>query len=500
MKGLGMYYTIRTLRRSGHSIPEISDSIQVGQTTIKKYSKMTEEEAREKLLCVKRRSDFDCARDFVIDILQDYPKMKASKLYRKVIEAYPLIKSKRRAFRNYVSELRTKYGQGSTRKYRPILTDKPGYQVQVDIGEYRTIYKDGIDQKIYFLSFVFSFSRQKYFYTQERPFNTGDFIRGHNEAFAYFGGTAEEYIYDQTKLVAIYERYREVWFNSEFEKFAVEIGFTPTVCEGYDPESKGKVERFIRDIKEDFLYGEQFENLDDLRSASLEWLEKVNNTRHSVTGELPSVLFAEEKKMIKPYNPEGEPVRRLADKTGLLSYKGNKYSVPEIYQQKYVFIREAEGRYILALDLDTKEEVARHKLSDLKGQRIINANHYRNYEDTAAELKAKCLEELKQCPGSDMMIEKLIKDNPKIVRDQLRGLSHIYRHNQDQDWQRIIDFSLCLNNLKISVISDLIERNKKQKQIEEAKSNLTNLRLIHAKPHTSVLDRPLSKYNEVVKC
>jgi transposase len=500
MKGVEVYYSIKVLRKRKLSIREISEKINVCTSTVNKYLKMTEEEAIEKLSGVKRRSDFDYARDYIIGMLKAYPKLKSSKLYIKVKAEYPIIKSKDRSFRDYISGLRKKYGKGSSREYHPIQTDKPGYQVQVDIGEMKLVLIDGSDLKIYFLAFVFCFSRQKYFYIQDRPFNTGDFIRGHKEAFAFFGGTAQEYIYDQTKLVAISERYREVWFNKEFEKFAAETGFTPTVCEGYDPESKGKVERVIRDIKEDFLYGESFRGLEEIRAESLVWLEKVNNTRHSTTGELPSVLFSEEKKMFKPYKPEYEPVRRLVDKVGLISYNGNKYSVPSSYQQKYVFIREVEGRYLLALDLDTKEEVARHKLSDMKGQRIINSNHYRNYEDTAAELKAKCLEELKQCPGSDMMIEKLIKDNPKIVRDQLRGLSHIYRHNQDQDWQRIIDFSLCLNDLKISVISDLIERNKKQKQIEEAKSNLTNLRLIHAKPHTSVLDRPLSKYNEVVKC
>jgi hypothetical protein len=500
MKGVGVYYSIRLMRKKKQSIREISENTNVCTSTVNKYLKMTEEEALEKLAGVKRRSDFDCAREYIIGMLKVYPKIKSSKLYVKVKAEYPIIKSKDRSFRDYVSGLRLKYGKGSSREYHPIQTDKPGYQVQVDIGEMKLVLIDGSDLKIYFVAFVFCFSRQKYFYIQDRPFNTGDFIRGHKEAFSFFGGTAQEYIYDQTKLVAISERYREVWFNKEFEKFAAETGFTPTVCEGYDPESKGKVERVIRDIKEDFLYGESFSDIEEIRAESLAWLEKVNNTKHSTTGELPSVLFSEEKKMLKPYMPEYEPVRRLVDKVGLISYKGNKYSVPSAYQQKYVFIREAEGRYLLALDLDTKEEVARHKLSDTKGQRSINANHYRNYEDTAAELKVKCLEELKQCPGSDMMIEKLIKNNPKIVRDQLRGLSHIYRHNQDQEWQRIIDFSLCLNDLRISVISDLIQRNKKQKQIEEAKSNPNNLRLIHAKPHTSVLDRPLSKYNEVVKC
>jgi len=301
MKGVAVYYSIRVLKNRGQSIRKISENIGVCPKTVQKYSNMTEEEALEKLSGVKRTSEFDCAKEFIVGTLDVYPEIKSSKLYSKVKAKYPIIKSKDRAFRDYVSGLRSKYGKGSSRKYQPILTDRPGYQVQVDLGESKLLLRDEREYKIYFVAFVFCFSRQKYFYIQDRPFNTGDFIRAHKEAFTYFGGTAQEYIYDQTKLVAIYERYREVWFNEEFEKFVAEIGFTPNVCEGYDPESKGKVERVIRDIKEDFLYGESFATLEEIRTESLIWLEKVNNTVHSTTGELPSVLFSEEKKMIKPW-------------------------------------------------------------------------------------------------------------------------------------------------------------------------------------------------------
>jgi len=152
----------------------------------------------------------------------------------------------------------------------------------------------------------------------------------------------------------------------------------------------------------------------------------------------------------------------------------------------------------LVVDRDTREEIARHKLSDLKGQRIINLNHYRNYEDTAAELKIKCLEEFKPYPNSDKMLEKLILNNPKIVRDQLRGILQIHKRNKAQDWHKIVEICLSLNDLKVSLISDLVEKMKKQKQIEEVKSIYNSAKMIHAKPHTSVLDRPLTKYNEVV--
>src|SRR5690625_6621569 len=68
----------------------------------------------------------------------------------------------------------------------------------------------------------------------------------HDDAVRYIGGLPEEYLYDQTKLVVINERYRELELNQQFAQFATSAGFNIRVCEGYDPESKGKVEAGVK--------------------------------------------------------------------------------------------------------------------------------------------------------------------------------------------------------------------------------------------------------------
>src|SRR5690625_6439726 len=63
---------------------------------------------------------------------------------------------------------------------------------------------------IYFCVFVLSFSRLLYVGVCLKPVDTLQLIRFHDEAFRYFGGLPEECLYDQTKLVVINERYREL--------------------------------------------------------------------------------------------------------------------------------------------------------------------------------------------------------------------------------------------------------------------------------------------------
>jgi transposase len=74
-----------------------------------------------------------------------------------------------------------------------------------------------------------------------RPLDTTRFIGLHDEAFRFFGGVPEECVYDQTKMVVISEQYRELTLNQRFHQYATTVGYRIHACEGYDPESKGKV-------------------------------------------------------------------------------------------------------------------------------------------------------------------------------------------------------------------------------------------------------------------
>jgi hypothetical protein len=111
-----------------------------------------------------------------------------------------------------------------------------------------------------------SFSRLMYVGLSWKPLDTRQFIQLHDEAFRYFGGVPEECVYDQTKLVVLDEQYRELNLNPLFARYATTIGLHIHACEGYDPESKGKVEAGVKYVKQDALYGEEFDSRDAVPS------------------------------------------------------------------------------------------------------------------------------------------------------------------------------------------------------------------------------------------
>ena len=129
----------------------------------------------------------------------------------------------------------------------------PGEQCQVDGGELRGVMIGGVETTVYFMVFVLSYSRLMHVSVSARPIDTDTLIRQHDAAFRYFGGMPQECVYDQTKLVVISETFRELKLNQRFHQYATAAGFHIRACEGYDPESKGKVEAGVKYVKHRFI-------------------------------------------------------------------------------------------------------------------------------------------------------------------------------------------------------------------------------------------------------
>ena len=58
----------------------------MSKTTVNKYLKLGNNEALEKLFLVKKDSQFNVAIDLILKKLDDFPKIRANKAYRRVIE------------------------------------------------------------------------------------------------------------------------------------------------------------------------------------------------------------------------------------------------------------------------------------------------------------------------------------------------------------------------------------------------------------------------------
>jgi transposase len=434
MKEWLVIHKIKSLYDSGKGLTErkIAKELGISRNTVSKYLKMPEPVISEQLSETDRTKKLDEYRNYIIHLLQTYPGLSAVKVLRKLKAKVDQLDVSDRSVRRYIQALKDEISFKQPRYYEPVIDMMPGVQCQVDGGELRGVMIGGKETTVYFMVFVLSYSRLMHVSVLSQPIDTQTLIYQHDAAFRYFGGMPQECVYDQTKLVVINETFRELELNQRFHQYATAAGFHIRACEGYDPESKGKVEAGVKYVKQNGFYGEEFNDWNALENYLKDWLDTIANQRlHGSTQQQPQVHYdREEKVKMQSYlTPSCLPHKSVAsetrqvDKTSLISWQSNKYSVPMVYQSAKVGVAAHAGQ-LLINDLASGDLIAEHVISLEKGQIIKNTHHYRDMQQRVEALEAALEQQLGES-ASQRLCALLKTTSPKIYKDQLVGAKQI---------------------------------------------------------------------------
>jgi transposase len=207
----------------------------------------------------------------------------------------------------------------------------PGEQAQVDFASFGTILHQGREQRLSAFLMTLGWSRMLFV----RFFVTCDwvaFLRGHLAAFTHFGGTPRTVLHDNLKSAVLEHRGGHVRFHPRYLDFADYYGFTPRACQPYRARTKGKVERAVRYVRENFWPGMTYTDLDDLNRQAQIWLDTIANVRmHATTGVTPVSRLADEQLSSIAARPPYEitPILlRHASRDGWVRYGGAAYAIP----------------------------------------------------------------------------------------------------------------------------------------------------------------------------
>lgn len=215
--------------------------------------------------------------------LEDYPELSAVRLFEEVRAAgYPGSYNRVKHFR---------------RQIRPQPTPAPvvrfeteaGHQAQVDFAEFRFPWGTR-----YALLVVLGYSRLLWLQFYPRQ-DLRTLIAGLEAALGFFGGVPRELLFDQMRAVVTRDlrlRGGHLVRNEEFLRFAAHWGFTGRACRPYRAQTKGKVERPIRYVRSNFVYGRVFLGDADLDEQRGRWMERANGRLHGTTKEAPRLRFA----------------------------------------------------------------------------------------------------------------------------------------------------------------------------------------------------------------
>jgi len=224
--------------------------------------------------------------------LQSYPRLSATRLHAEVQAAgYP---GSYTQVKRYVRKVRPQAPADPVVRFET----PPGKQAQVDFAEFRMPWG-----KRYALLVVLGWSRFSWigFYPRQ---TMRVLVDGLEAAFRAFGGVPEELLFDQMKAVIVDDRRTDggqLIENSEFLRFAHHWGFRTRACRPYRAKTKGKVERPIRYLRENFVYGREFISDSDLDDQLQRWLATVANVRiHRTTRERPVERLVREHAALRP--------------------------------------------------------------------------------------------------------------------------------------------------------------------------------------------------------
>jgi transposase len=250
---------------------------------------------------------------------------------------------------------------------------QPGEQSQLDWGHFG----NWRGHRLYGFALTLGYSRMRYIeFTHCQDLETLLTCLVH--AFHYLGGVTEVMLTDNMKTVVLDRQDGQIRWNPRFLDFASYYGFVPRACHPYRPQTKGKIERTIEFLRGNFWPGLSFTSLEDLNRQAWGWMEEVNHRPHNTTREVPYERLARENLHPVANQPDYDTsyvAYRQVAKDCLLSYRGNRYSVPHRYAGKTVVVKEAVGGGWLRI-CHPEGTLAQHRLATGKGAMVIQHEHY----------------------------------------------------------------------------------------------------------------------------
>jgi transposase len=314
---------------------------------------------------------------FITETLAKYPTLRASRLYTMVrARGYPGAPDH---FRAIIARLRPRPAGEAYLRLRTL----PGEQGQVDWAHFGKLAIGRAVRPLMAFVMVLSYSRHLFlrFYLGA---SMAYFVRGHVEAFSWYGAVPRVLLYDNLKSAVLERRDEAIRFHPTLLELAAHYRFQPRPVAVARGNEKGRVERAIRYAREAFFAARRFRDLDDLNAQAVAWCQGEAAERPCPQDRSRRVreAFAEEKAhlLALPENPFPceERVTVNVHKTPYVRFDLNDYSVPHTHVNRTLTVL-ATGDTVRIVE--GQEVLATHRRSFDRGAQVEEPTHIQALTD-----------------------------------------------------------------------------------------------------------------------
>lgn len=346
----------------GRNISQIKHSVGIARKTIRKYITLAEESG------FKRDREIQ-PYEYYLELagrvqralktpLQSSPSYKKTALYQSMIEKLltkPYMKPKQ-VYRILTHEHSYPLSYSSFNRYMNIkhpkqprnclrIEVKAGQEAQVDFGSAGLMYDPDIGRARRAHAFVMTLSYSRFHYV-EFVFNQKQhtWVTCHINAFEFFGGVPERVILDNLKSGILRPNTYDPVFNRTYAECAKHYGFIIDPAKIRKGEHKGKVERKIPVVRQQFLSSYEFREIREANEKARKWcIYGYGMEVHGTTKRKPYEVFKEEKEQLKnlPCERFDMPLWKEAKvhPDHHIVFERSYYSIPTRYVGKKVWVR-----------------------------------------------------------------------------------------------------------------------------------------------------------------
>jgi transposase len=336
-----------------------------------------------------RPTKVDAFLPFIRETLATYPRLRSTRLFEML---------RPRGYTGSQVQLRR-----VVRRMRPARAEEAylrlrvmaGEQAQADWGCFGWVGTGRARRPLSCFVMVLSWSRAIHaLFTLDQTMES--FVRGHLDAFGYYGGVPRAVLYDNLKSAVLSRRGDAIQFHPRLLELCGHYHYAPRPCAPGRGNEKGRVERQIQYLRTSFFAARTFRDVDDLNTQFRAWREEVAHARRCPGDETMTVgeALARERAYLLalPAHPfEADLVRVVrSGKTPYVHFDRNLYSIP--HTLKGVPLTLVSSATTVRLLDRPDHEIARHARSWGTGQVVEDPGHVEGlvrYKHAARELKGR---------------------------------------------------------------------------------------------------------------
>lgn len=313
-----------------------------------------------------RASQADPYLPFIRETLAKFPTLTASRLHAMVQGRGYLGGSD--YFRRIVARHRPRPAAEAYLRLRTL----PGEQAQVDWAHFDHVEVGKARRPLMAFVMVLAYSRRIFLHFSLNA-RMDSFLLGHVQAFEAWGGVPRVILSDNLKSAVLERVGAAIRFNPEYLAFAAHHRYEPRPVAVARGNEKGRVERSIRYIRDNFWPSRSFTDVDDLNAQARLWCDGPAADRRWPEDDQLTVgqAFEREKSSLidlpEHAYPLGERVEVQVGKTPYVRFDLNDYSIPHTHVRRTLTVVATPTRVRV---LDGQTVLADHPRSFDRAQQI----------------------------------------------------------------------------------------------------------------------------------